>query len=541
MEPIDYTKDRAKQFMASTKREKEDLLKRREKYNLELRKDKQHEFLMNKRWSSINNTAIQEDCQKFEILPSDLNLSNDFQEVFLNSPNMLEQALRMICEDKEDIRKFGLRQVRNYTMVLDKNTSPSNWKLSPANYDDMMNLLMNTNDLKEIFEISWIMINLSHFSSEFTVYIAKPHFISDLFKKLINIEDYTLKNNILWILANMLGESENMHRDVVDNSGIVKYTSDLIGSSNIPSFFYLSVIWTVGNLFKYADVFIIDSFVDKISDILKLLRSNLNEDLFGEALFTTSKIAQLSDVERIVEIFKTSGVHKYLVNYIKPDFEKSQLKMIFTIIGNLYYADNFFINETYERKIHKAFEKYLEFAVAEKGFLAKNKENIKEVIWCLYNFITIDNEKIRGNVLRHTKIPKLLLQIAETTTNQTIIERIGTFFINALDTTDNKNKTELLRNRILEFFNQFHNKLNQSKEITEICLQGFFSLLVYGETIMKDRNIVKEELLAQGTNLTIDQMQNNPDENISELATEIMTKFFLGQGVTYDDGTLFSN
>lgn len=540
MEPIDYTKDRAKKFMASSKIEKDDLIKRREKYNLELRKDKQHEFLMNKRWSSINK--IGEETQKFEIVPSDLNLSNDFSEVFYKSPNMLEQAIRMITEDNEDIRKFGLRQVRNFSMVLDKKTNLSTWQLiTPANYDEMINILMSTQDLKEIFEISYIIINFSHFSSEFTQYIAKPYFLSDLFKKLINIEDYTLKNNILWILSNIMGESSQMHTYVISNTGLAKYISELIGISNIPSFFYLTVIWTVGNIFKYPDVFIIDTFVDKIPEILKLLKSNLNEDLFSEALFSTTKIAPVCNEERINEIFETSGVYTYLVNYIKPDFDKSCLKMVLSIIGNLYYSNDFFIYETYNIKIHKAFELYLEHAVSTQAFISKNKENIKSIIWCLYNFITIENESIRGKVLRHTRIPKLLLQVAEKTTNESIIENIGIFFLNSLETTDTKIKTELLRNRILEFFFEFHNKLNQSKEITEICLKGIYYLLIYGENMMKDRNIVKDELLAQGINLTIDQIQSsNKDQQIFEIASEIMERFFPGEGFTYDQSALLT-
>ena len=144
----------------------------------------------------------------------------------------------MITEDNEDIRKFGLRQVRNFSMVLDKKTNLSTWQLiTPANYDEMINILMSTQDLKEIFEISYIIINFSHFSSEFTQYIAKPYFLSDLFKKLINIEDYTLKNNILWILSNIMGESGQMHTYVISNTGLAKYISELIGISNIPSFF----------------------------------------------------------------------------------------------------------------------------------------------------------------------------------------------------------------------------------------------------------------------------------------------------------------
>jgi hypothetical protein len=313
----------------------------------------------------------------------------------------------------------------------------------------------------------------------------------------------------------------------------------MLGDVNAPMFFQLTLTWTVGNLYKYPDEEINRTFRPKLHEIFKMLRSALNKDAFNEALFVVSRVARTSDKETI-QVIVDSGVHKNLVSFISSQTDKNELNMIFSILGNLYYANDIFIKETFDIKILKAFELYLEevltAAKSNLEFLTKNKETVKNFTWCLSNFAAVGNEKVRDRLIRHTQIPKLLLQLCETTFNPDILENVCFFFVNSLDTSNSNTKAEILRLKVLEFF--VHNLGKKSLELKESCLEGIFKFLVYGETVMRDRNIVKDELIALGTNLEIDVMQNHTNQLIASMATELITNYFPSEGSTIDNSGL---
>src|SRR5690606_36667262 len=124
---------------------------------------------------------------------------------------------------KEDnTRQFGIRQLRNFSETLNKDTKLETL-FKPSDYDNLVSLLVNNRDYREIFELSWVIINLGKCSSNFVLHIAKPVYIKQLFEKMREIEDWVLKNHYLCILCNFIGESEELHNLVISNVDIVNF------------------------------------------------------------------------------------------------------------------------------------------------------------------------------------------------------------------------------------------------------------------------------------------------------------------------------
>ena len=206
MQQFDTLKERKEKFMKGIHKiinieMDHNLVKRREDFSLKLRKDKLQESMMDRRLKSLS--FVKEDNEKFAIIPSNLKLSNDFSEEFFNSTNKLELALRYLKESDENIRKFGIRQVRNYSDTLKSNSKiDSNFK--QKNFEDIINIMLTSQDITEVFETSWIVINLSQCSTEFTNFLSKPQNIKQLFSRMTEINDFQVRHHFLWIFNNIL-------------------------------------------------------------------------------------------------------------------------------------------------------------------------------------------------------------------------------------------------------------------------------------------------------------------------------------------------
>jgi hypothetical protein len=481
--------------------------------------------MMDRRYLTLSNNL--EDNTRLAIIPSELGLANDFTNIFFQSENKLEYALRLIADPNEQIRKFGIRQLRNFTETI-TTKEQIDGVFSETNFSDLIDLLIKTEDPKEIFEVTWILIDLTKTSKIFINFINKPIFISSIFHKMVASNDWSLRNHLLWILCNITGDSDVLHAAVMNNTNILDFVRDMFAMNNLPHFFKTTLFWCIGNLYQYGNIVVIEALKHLLPEIAKYLKSDINKASFSEALYAIGKVSRNCDTETIT-LLSDLNIHITLLPYINTRTEDYDIKMVLSIIGNLVAENDDFVVDMFEKGAVEVFETFLSETLSRaqmnNEYLYVHRALIKDFVWVLANFMAVDNEPVKGTMVRKTKIPTMLLQLSLMTSDKSINEHIIYFFANAIDCTWNNTKTELLRLRVLELF--CHHINHPDPGVQYKVLQSFVAFLEFAETIMKDRNIVKEELEMLGITLNIENIITTTNqEKVSERAVHIMDKYY---------------
>lgn len=481
---------------------------------------------MERRYASL--IANTEDNEKYSIIAGDLNIEKDTLDIFFKSPNKLEISLRMMNEADVNMRQFGIRQVRNYTDTLKRNAKIDQ-VFKKIYYDDILNILFTSEDYKEIFETSWIIINLSLCSSEVIKYLTKEENIRQLFVKMTKIGDNQILNHFLWIFANVIGDRQESYQQVVSKVDIVPYVCNLVKASNLPLFLKSTCFWVLGNLGMYMEGTTVPPMVESVAnEIIKYLRSQINKEIYSEALSALAKIVKSSNNEEFIEYVIKQDIHTLLFNMISHSTDCYDLKNIFSLLGNFSYASDDFIKELSDNDGFKYLENFLAEALTNirksPSYLKHNACLIKDFCWTLANICGGGDEKIKGKLIRRTEITSLLLELYYMTTNNEIKKEILYYFCSAIDSRNSNIKTEVLRLKVLECFYGEMTGMN-GNEIVLLSLNGIIFFLQFGETIMKSRNIVKEELEKKGIFQYIDDLQNSRESKIVEKSTFILNKY----------------
>lgn len=503
----------------------------REESNIKLRKDKLQESIKQKRFSNFtSNSSINE---KFAIKVEELTLDLKFIETFNQHDDKLNIAFDLLKENDQNFLFFGVRQIRNFTETIDKKMNLEQL-IRPDQFNAVLELLLSSDELKIIFETSWIIINITNFSDFYVKLMAKSSNVKMIFNILNKSPDPIIQNHVVWILSNMLGENEDIYNLVVNNCDLARRIIEwIIADCATPNYLKQSCLWTVGNLFKYsANDKHVHLVVPALPIICKYLKSTINYDLFSEALYATKRI--LISADNYDEVYETIMDCKLAVDLITQIqlnlLNLWDLESVVSILGSLIWKDSKYLKELYQAdfldKIETLFaESLLNIQTENIPLKRKNYyfDLYKTITWCLNN-IAISDDDITDKIIRHSKIPKHVLEIFNLTSNKNLREEILSFFNSAAESSISKVKTELLRIQILELF--CDNLKDSSIEIQTICLQGIYKFLSYGTEIMKERNIIKEEIERLGIASQVDALQLSSNDEVSKSSNKIINEFF---------------
>ncbi len=505
------------------------IVENRLELQLSLRKTKVNSFISERRWAGKDSNF--EENEKFEIVVSDLILPSDFDENFRSSDNMLNLALSYLRNTDTNIRQFGIRQVRNYSMTVNKNTKCDE-DINLSNWEDLFTIILTSSNLKEIYEISFILLNISFVSSSLLSFLTNSSYFKKLFDLLIEIEEYTIKNHILLILGNCLSESEAIHQKIISSTTIIGYVIELLKGKGLglPRFFRNNLIWLVGNLYKYPSELVVSSLREEvIPEVVKALSQTVDKELFSEACSTMVRIAREND-EATHFIIRQSQIHILLTSYVGSQMSADELDLVFQILGNLAFIDDAYIDDMLNHNLLSLSEVYMQ-SLLEKfnnpnfpDFFKKNKSAVNNFCWMITNVSCNDKPSVRTRIVKKTKLPSLLLNLATMTSDKNLLKEILNFFEALLDNESQIVKTELLRIGVFDFL---CSKLMTNDFATQQkSLSSLEVFLEYGTTVMKDRNIIQEAMRFNGADVTLENLANVQDRNVSELAVELLQKYF---------------
>lgn len=469
-----------------------------------------------------------EDNHIFAIQPSSLGLTEDFFSTFMNSENKLEMATRLIKENDENLMKFGIRQIRNFTDTLKKNSKIENL-IHKDCFDTVIELLLNSKDNSVIFESSWVVINITNYSSYYANYLAMSDRIKDLFELLKSLDKFLLNNHLIWIFCNLLGESVEAHQSVTSKVDLMSFVCEHIrNEDDLPNYFKSNLFWLLGNIIKYQKAEYVEACLNIFPYVFKYLRSNLDKNLFVEALFAVEKLSN-NHVKEIFDLFQKYEISLILIQYINTKSDSYELRLIFKILIDLSWTDEYNIKILYEANIFKIFENFLSESLIQQQsrqeYLTKNIFIIKDLIIVISNFASTEIQKVRDVLVRKTKILSYLLEVLKYTSKKEIIVEVLHVLVNSLMTEVSNIKMELLRVEIPEVFCQYLS--NDDVEIQALSLKGILNFLLYADEIMEGHNIMKVQLESLGAVTIIDNLQQSKDDEVAKISFNIMTKYFL--------------
>lgn len=481
--------------------------------------------MMEKRYTSLSNNV--EDNRKFSIQPSDIGLDQEFINTFIQSQNKLDMAIRLLSESDEKLRKFGIRQIRNFSDTLKKGMKVED-HIKPNCFDKVVDLMINSKDNQIIFESSWAIINITNLSSCFSKSLAMSVYIKEMFDLLNSLQEYLLKNHILWVFSNLIGESEENYKIICEQIDLMGYVINCLKEEySLPSYFKTNLFWLLGNLIKYHNNNYIIASHEIFPIVFKHLKSNLDKSLFMEALYAVDKLSSLYSDESF-QLMKEHNISTTLIPYISTKTANYDLKLIIRILIDLSWKDEYNIKAMYEEDIFDHFENFLGESLvilqSKPNHFSKQTDIIKDLTICIGNFASTGIERIKDDLIRKTKIPKYLVMLLSFTSSNEIIREVLCFFNSAIDTKISNIKMELLRVNIPELFCQYLS--HSDAEIQRLSLQGILDFLLFADDIMKQQNILKIQLETIGAATEIDNLQQSNNDEVARISFNIMTKYF---------------
>jgi hypothetical protein len=299
---------------------------------------------------------------------------------------------------------------------------------------------------------------------------------------------------------------------------------------SLPRFFRNNLIWLIGNLYKYPSELVVSTLREEvIPEVMKALSQTVDKELFNEASSTMIRIARQND-DVTHSIISQSQIHVLLTSYIGPQMSAQELDLVFQILGNLAFFDDGYIDDMLNHNLLSLSEVFLQSFLGKcnnpnfPDFYKKNRSAMKNFCWMITNVSCIDKPSVKSRIVKKTNLPSLLLKLASISSDKNLVVEILNFFEALLDVESQIVKTELLRIGVFDFL---CNKLmTNDVETLQISLRSLDVFLEYGKGVMKDRNIIQEAMHFNGADVTLENLANNQDKNVSELAVELLQTYF---------------
>lgn len=551
------------------------LLSAREKNSLKLRKDKLEEQIMKKRMNSyLKNYQCKTDSEKFR------HLSIPLDELFPYLPEYLDMEFNSYDEKYEKIKEFTENYIKHsnseinvtreayfrYALVKLRDLSMY-WGDVPSENDNshietklveyLIQILIATDDLRIIYELTHIFINLTYYSNKFTDFLIEDEFLQTMFR-FLNSKEPGIIDNSLWILANLFDNDEQcnliltclpeltnrINRICQEYSNILQHFELL---KNVTWLIYRIIIHDPDKAGKFLPSlnYLINFLDHEVSNLLLIKEFKDNSNNFNQVLSDTGQCPLSNEIEErsifnnLLLIFNrflinlddkelyltmlNSTLIKNLLSLIK-DFsslpiDDQDLMMIFRIFGGL--LQGFDSDETeilLSYGIIEKFEQYLEYCLTKSIF---KKKVIKELTWSVSNITGGTNMQVERVILR-SKLPILLFKVHEKSKSIIIVYELLHVFYNAFDLGSKDSKFAIINEQILNLIiENLH--LDGNEKLTKLSLE--FMRMILEQTKIYDLNIYKylrgkfEDLIIPET---LEKLQFHNNEDISRIAEVIL-------------------
>ena len=97
-------------------------------------------------------------------------------------------------------------------------------------------LLVSTENELIMYDVSWILIEVTHASNAYSSFLANPEVIKPIFDLVARNTVLNITNHLIFIFANLLNEPEPIPQQIIANTDIIGYTLHTINQEETPLF-----------------------------------------------------------------------------------------------------------------------------------------------------------------------------------------------------------------------------------------------------------------------------------------------------------------
>ena len=424
----------------------------REDNMLTLRKKKINDMLMAQRLKKSNLTSSLE--VKFD------DIKHSLPDVLLNEFEMYDDKIGLIIsflkEDysalnnynfvPNDVLMFALIKLKKNTLENDETNelyAPKNKDILYEIYKALINLLKTKNDLKVLYQVTYILINFT-FSSTF---IKNKLLSTAVWKRLYEIsmmKNYELTANVIWLFNHIMTEEEIV-KSICSSINFDEIYLDFVSyyNNNITKNISLSELYHNMKIILNLYEFNLNYFVGKLNYLYPVLISmfqNINSELVTLTTKTSYTNADSDRTKELLYLIELLGkiFYKILVGtkerkeYINYFFGEGFIFSFINVIKINYKLLQQTENELIKKVInilYKAIGNLLAFGTEEEDeLLSKNgiillSEEIllnisqvdiqKNVIFFISNYV-IDSDKNRKEIILNSTVPSFIKKLFET-------------------------------------------------------------------------------------------------------------------------------
>ena len=533
----------------------------REKVLLTLRKQKINKSHLTNRLKLIMDN---EQSKNYSININALNISsNNLVNQFNNTNDQIQKLnllLMMLISSDQEILKFSLYHIRNFTFTQDEKTAKEINMINIINkkvIDFLYNLICIPNQDKQIiYTILEIFIYLTYNLNDYIEILLEKSEIIFKFAKETN--DISLKKKYLWCILHLLSgteeqiqkllnkcsnlsdfivnELENSINDIKKNIDILPIYICLFGC------LFFSSIETDKLFENESKIFKLIQFIIKCTNItynIYLFKESINTfKLILENYVNNPKFSENHEYnKKFKSVLKKSDISKFLSHYLynlideqKKSYDNIDfiiIEDIFSILVNISVLSDF----ECEKMITCNILEYINFIF---NLFHQNPKIIKKgkifslILTLLYNFTSCDDLDIIDSMTRKVYIVRSLMDLYKLPESQKYKCNILEILEKVLEYPNTKVKTELTVDHIEDFYSYCldEKEIKNSEEIIQYVLKGIKILLEYGNLFGK-YNAMKIQFERKEVRTKLEKISLDcKSKNNSMFAAKILNEFF---------------
>lgn len=530
-------------FISNRKTRKEninpnEIIRMKEEYKLNQRKNKMYVSLMDKRMASLP-INFNQSCSNTHVL-AHYDYSNDKLEYIYNFINneeivKIENGLGLLKSLLSTKFIFNDHSSQLFTQIVQRLIGLLLHKKFHS--EERKHYLFQCNILN-------ILINLScdyeSVMNQLIIIQLFEYYDSELETNNL-LQNTALIKGFLLLFSNMLIE-EYSHlkvRQLVDMQAIIMNSFKLLSTSNFQSLhkterdgITLNLLTMIYNWFKFIDcntinqyksviVLVMNLFIKELSSNMSIEKAELINELLGVLLL-------LSNFDDCIPLFFTSTIASKLVSIVTNEqiIPNPYSITSFKIISNLLCVKSFESMELLQNGLFHFIYKRL---ISVNDFITHDE--LKDFL-VLYSCQSISNmilteETSALNYLLDINIIQALKVIILKYMFQCQIEALYVLFYASLVQNVKVNSILYKENIHLFLIAELKHNTTKEKEYIVVALNVIEQMLIYGETINKRMNYIKTECEDNGFDALIDIFQYDKDESISKKAKYLLETYWV--------------
>ncbi|UXI14919.1 ankyrin repeat domain-containing protein 27-like [Sarcoptes scabiei] len=464
----------------------EDLRRRRNEVNVELRKNKREDNLLKKRNIDLNSESDVE------------NENLDLQMALDHLPSLVMAAMNPNLDEK-------FKAIKMARMLLSSNNNPPIDKLIEAGILPALIDALRYSEASNLqFEAAWALTNIASGTAIQTRKVVDEGAVP-LLIQLLESQNENVSEQALWALGNIIGDGPDL-RDYVLENGILNRLLNILNQHSSPSFLR-NLSWVIVNMTRNKDPPLRCDVLNTILPMLyTLLTVSQDTIVFIDVFWAISYITDHGN-DRIQKVID-SDIVKIIIPYLEHEDIKIQTPAL-RVIGNIVTGTDEQTQFVLDLEVLKFFPMFLSH---------KKEKIIKEALWFLSNITAGRMDQIQ-TLIDHDLLPKVIKHLSEGVYQ---LQKEASWVISNMTLNGSQEQVEYLLNQdVIEPICRM--LVAKDNQILQILLEALLRIFQFCPD--KQQSIADTIEKCGGLDI-IEALQEHENEQIYKLAFEIIDKYF---------------